>query len=103
MLRRPPRSTLFPYTTLFRSLRGAHREQGQLGARNDAAEPLDLDAARQSEQSEPRRAGVARRRASLGAGAGAAGDPDELRQPARRTLRQPAVRAVHLYRVLEPP
>src|SRR3712207_8235730 len=23
MLRRPPRSTLFPYTTLFRSLRGA--------------------------------------------------------------------------------
>src|SRR5438445_2213008 len=49
MLRRPPRSTLFPYTTLFRSLRGAHREQGQLGARNDAAEPLDLDLARQSE------------------------------------------------------
>src|SRR5690554_7782001 len=25
MLRRPPRSTLFPYTTLFRSLDGAHR------------------------------------------------------------------------------
>src|SRR5688572_31747341 len=24
MLRRPPRSTLFPYTTLFRSLRGRH-------------------------------------------------------------------------------
>src|SRR6266850_683416 len=47
--------------------------------------------------------GVARRRASVGAGAGAAGDPDELRQPARRTLRQPAVRAVHVYRVLEPP
>src|SRR3712207_6921829 len=27
MIRRPPRSTLFPYTTLFRSLRGdGHRE-----------------------------------------------------------------------------
>src|SRR2546430_6734417 len=25
MIRRPPRSTLFPYTTLFRSLRGAPR------------------------------------------------------------------------------
>src|SRR4051794_41493904 len=28
MIRRPPRSTLFPYTTLFRSLRrGAHRQR----------------------------------------------------------------------------
>src|SRR5258708_28545085 len=26
MIRRPPRSTLFPYTTLFRSLDGAFRE-----------------------------------------------------------------------------
>src|SRR5436190_5051778 len=26
MIRRPPRSTLFPYTTLFRSLRTRHRE-----------------------------------------------------------------------------
>src|SRR5688572_32723919 len=25
MIRRPPRSTLFPYTTLFRSRRGGHR------------------------------------------------------------------------------
>src|SRR5258707_9906559 len=25
MIRRPPRSTLFPYTTLFRSVRGAER------------------------------------------------------------------------------
>src|SRR5947209_16281015 len=25
MIRRPPRSTLFPYTTLFRSIRCAHR------------------------------------------------------------------------------
>src|SRR5437588_6186870 len=28
MIRRPPRSTLFPYTTLFRSLRHAHRKLG---------------------------------------------------------------------------
>src|SRR2546430_11739024 len=27
MIRRPPRSTLFPYTTLFRSQRGAHRHR----------------------------------------------------------------------------
>src|SRR5688572_32709234 len=26
MIRRPPRSTLFPYTTLFRSLEGYHRQ-----------------------------------------------------------------------------
>src|SRR5688572_32540177 len=31
MIRRPPRSTLFPYTTLFRSLRGGRR--GELPVR----------------------------------------------------------------------
>src|SRR2546430_16349939 len=31
MIRRPPRSTLFPYTTLFRSRAGKHREQGVVG------------------------------------------------------------------------
>src|SRR5437667_9722797 len=32
MIRRPPRSTLFPYTTLFRSSRnGNRRQQGLLG------------------------------------------------------------------------
>src|SRR5258707_1588263 len=36
MIRRPPRSTLFPYTTLFRSLLGARRgEQLQLGGRRE--------------------------------------------------------------------
>src|SRR5688572_31171855 len=30
MLRRPPRSTLFPYTTLFRSLGRPESEQGRL-------------------------------------------------------------------------
>src|SRR3712207_7798311 len=29
MIRRPPRSTLFPYTTLFRSRVGGHRHRGQ--------------------------------------------------------------------------
>src|SRR2546430_3931154 len=28
MIRRPPRSTLFPYTTLFRSAGGGHRQAG---------------------------------------------------------------------------
>src|SRR3712207_8738112 len=35
MIRRPPRSTLFPYTTLFRSLR--HRAGGAVRARGRAA------------------------------------------------------------------
>src|SRR2546427_9323578 len=32
MIRRPPRSTLFPYTTLFRSQRALDRGQGKGGA-----------------------------------------------------------------------
>src|SRR6266480_4173806 len=31
MIRRPPRSTLFPYTTLFRSLRRPRGSRGRLG------------------------------------------------------------------------
>src|SRR3712207_8460198 len=31
MIRRPPRSTLFPYTTLFRSLRNRQVEEGLAG------------------------------------------------------------------------
>src|SRR3712207_8163915 len=30
MIRRPPRSTLFPYTTLFRSVRVLHAHEGSL-------------------------------------------------------------------------
>src|SRR3712207_7436976 len=38
MIRRPPRSTLFPYTTLFRSLHGGHgREVGAPGRALGAA------------------------------------------------------------------
>src|SRR5262245_64180640 len=43
MLRRPPRSTLFPYTTLFRSRHvhvvRVHRERSRLGAGGDGAHP----------------------------------------------------------------
>src|SRR5688500_19319877 len=33
LLRRPPRSTLFPYTTLFRSMGGVEFVPGEVGAR----------------------------------------------------------------------
>src|SRR2546426_7267770 len=44
MIRRPPRSTLFPYTTLFRSLQpraGARRRGFQAHAARQVAEVLD--------------------------------------------------------------
>src|SRR2546426_7920087 len=43
MIRRPPRSTLFPYTTLFRSLLhvGVRRSAGQVVIRIEAPGPLD--------------------------------------------------------------
>src|SRR2546428_5735709 len=36
MIRRPPRSTLFPYTTLFRSERIGPQVSGEVGAREGA-------------------------------------------------------------------
>src|SRR3989441_3535122 len=44
MIRRPPRSTLFPYTTLFRSLTGEHRpgDPGSLIARPFDAPPTTI-------------------------------------------------------------
>src|SRR2546425_2487528 len=45
MIRRPPRSTLFPYTTLFRSL-GSHADGGhRIGrsARNNGADELHVE------------------------------------------------------------
>src|SRR5256885_13059203 len=43
MIRRPPRSTLFPYTTLFRSVPldviEAHERAGRGDARDEAADP----------------------------------------------------------------
>src|SRR5205814_7828448 len=45
MIRRPPRSTLFPYTTLFRS-------RGGRGLRGDGQEPADRHRARAGARSE---------------------------------------------------
>src|SRR6266850_227968 len=39
MIRRPPRSTLFPYTTLFRSSRQANRSAGNPGAATPSPSP----------------------------------------------------------------
>src|SRR2546430_9848124 len=35
MIRRPPRSTLFPYTTLFRSILATHGHPGHVGGKDD--------------------------------------------------------------------
>src|SRR5690242_21512533 len=43
MIRRPPRSTLFPYTTLFRSVgRDVHVEEEDLAVANDAVGVSDV-------------------------------------------------------------
>src|SRR3989475_7781797 len=47
MIRRPPRSTLFPYTTLFRSLRGGDRAPSRVGVlRQGGCRRLDVVEAR---------------------------------------------------------
>src|SRR3989442_5768816 len=47
MIRRPPRSTLFPYTTLFRSGSRAERVQGKSGFGTDCELPRQRTAARE--------------------------------------------------------
>src|SRR2546425_6998655 len=45
MIRRPPRSTLFPYTTLFRSQKDNHhgrKQEYQAGLEIAACEPVEL-------------------------------------------------------------
>src|SRR2546422_6391793 len=56
MIRRPPRSTLFPYTTLFRSLQRAGQDARR---RRPPVEAIDL----QPEVSQPERGGRAADRA----------------------------------------
>src|SRR5438132_10038115 len=55
MIRRPPRSTLFPYTTLFRShrsrLRGPPGDRGLLGGRAEALHPVRDGPARRDRKS----------------------------------------------------
>src|SRR2546429_7374499 len=45
MIRRPPRSTLFPYTTLFRSPRPVLRSPADRGESRDASDDQDARAA----------------------------------------------------------
>src|SRR2546422_2774030 len=59
MIRRPPRSTLFPYTTLFRSLQirtsdaaGAHADEDVFVAGHRHRALLQLEAVRRDERSE---------------------------------------------------
>src|SRR3712207_7799828 len=67
MIRRPPRSTLFPYTTLFRSLRAARRLRR--GARPRRHRPVRVGVARRARGG----GGLRRERADAGGrGVGAA-------------------------------
>src|SRR5256885_3743510 len=57
MIRRPPRSTLFPYTTLFRSLRGKEYRRGGTGRSlrkpkrlRDRHRQTGIDSCRRSEE-----------------------------------------------------
>src|SRR2546422_4167173 len=54
MIRRPPRSTLFPYTTLFRSLSPSASRDGQ---REQSREVGPLCRAAHNENAHPRRSG----------------------------------------------
>src|SRR3712207_6988320 len=67
MIRRPPRSTLFPYTTLFRSggdrvveQRRGHRRQRGPPRLGGGVEVADLEEAARAHRREQRRQGVVR-------------------------------------------
>src|SRR3712207_8449650 len=62
MIRRPPRSTLFPYTTLFRSDGGA--DQGFEGVGLDVGRALDRDVAHAVAADDQQSIGVGQRRAA---------------------------------------
>src|SRR5438874_3423845 len=49
MMRRPPRSTLFPYTTLFRSSSGTARDAAAAGGRDAAGDGADRVLSRSEE------------------------------------------------------
>src|SRR5258708_15234320 len=74
MIRRPPRSTLFPYTTLFRSgRRGVAQIAGDRGAaldlrRADQVDPLD----------DPRKGVFERRQSEIGKHTSELQSPDHL-------------------------
>src|SRR2546422_6746274 len=52
MIRRPPRSTLFPYTTLFRSQRERQRHEGRRESRRHEARPSGPEDERQGAAAE---------------------------------------------------
>src|SRR5687768_18098543 len=65
MIRRPPRSTLFPYTTLFRSqLDPGHDEQDAKGQQRTVADGLELKVLHVREIGRDRHAGRAQDRKS---------------------------------------
>src|SRR2546427_11878294 len=64
MIRRPPRSTLFPYTTLFRS-RAAGRDQGELGGHEERVGQHEGQH-RQQAEAERFRAGAGHRGGDIG-------------------------------------
>src|SRR3712207_6879228 len=61
MIRRPPRSTLFPYTTLFRSRQLSQEEKAR---RADLVVPNDGDLDKLKEQAEELREGILRGRSA---------------------------------------
>src|SRR2546430_13875215 len=54
MIRRPPRSTLFPYTTLFRSLAERTTRYHKIGHRPEALERLFVDLFLEAHRKAPR-------------------------------------------------
>src|SRR3712207_8567698 len=76
MIRRPPRSTLFPYTTLFRSDREPDRARRHLRVARSAARPLPAE--------DPHRLSRPRRREE----AGEAGDGQHGGRAAQRRDRK---------------
>src|SRR3989440_11541259 len=55
MIRRPPRSTLFPYTTLFRSRHGKHIAQSQEGQRRRIQQQAHVGGERDQQTAEKTR------------------------------------------------
>src|SRR3989454_7596994 len=86
MIRRPPRSTLFPYTTLFRSLIDAARRAS--AARTTAVVPY-FGYARQDRKDQPRVAISAKLMANLITHAGARSEEhtSELQSPCNLVCR----------------